>query len=701
MRIFFWQRSVRGKLLALTLLPILLTLLMLIGLTAYWTSTYTDRQLYMKVAADLAVARNTLHHLQERQLEQLQRLSSSWQLIQQLQPTQLADTALLEQLTSQLQQELEVDFLRLLPAERLHLFRTSLASIEDRLPLLASGESVSGLLRLEPEELQAIDLALAEQAQIPLRPTPHARPTDARVEDRALVVRSLVPLLNLDGEVAYLLDAGLLLNHNLAFVDQIRDLVYGPGTLPEDGIGSVTLFLGDTRISTNVTEASPAGQTESGVMRAIGTRISAEVAEQVLDQQRLWLDRAFVVHDWYISAYEPIYDLHQELVGVLYTGFSEGPFIAQYRVTLSELGITLLIVLLVSAFLVWHGARRLFIPVEQIHRSVMAVRAGQSDARIGFLDTQDEMADLAHQFDQMMDELDSRQRTIQAAAQELERQVEARTLSLQHKTQDLEKHIQLLKATRAQLFTKEKLAVLGELTAGIAHEINNPAAVILGHMDLLQAELGDQASAVQQEIDTVIEQVYRIRAIINNLLQYSRPGSTTDQLQTLELNPVVQDTLALVRHALDKQRVEVQQQYQTLPSIQANRQQLQQVLVNLLINAANALDGPGQIQLSTQLWQDDQGRTLGAMIQVKDHGRGMTPEVQARIFEPFFTTRENGNGLGLSVSLSLIRRYGGDIQVESELGRGSCFRVYLLSQAQINAEDEATMRQLLSGLGVV
>ena len=701
MRIFFWQRSVRGKLLALTLLPILLTLLMLIGLTAYWTSTYTDRQLYMKVAADLAVARNTLHHLQERQLEQLLRLSSSWQLIQQLQPTQLADTALLEQLTTQLQQELEVDFLRLLPAERLHLFRTSLASIEDQLPLLASGESVSGLLRLEPEELQAIDLALAEQAQIPLRPTPHARPTDARVEDRALVVRSLVPLFNLDGEVAYLLDAGLLLNHNLAFVDQIRDLVYGPGTLPEDGIGSVTLFLGDTRISTNVTEVSQQGQTESGVMRAIGTRISAEVAEQVLDQQRLWLDRAFVVHDWYISAYEPIYDLHQELVGVLYTGFSEGPFIAQYRVTLSELGITLLIVLLVSAFLVWHGARRLFIPVEQIHRSVMAVRAGQSDARIGLLDTQDEMADLAHQFDQMMDELDSRQRTIQAAAQELERQVEARTLSLQQKTQDLEKHIQLLKATRAQLFTKEKLAVLGELTAGIAHEINNPAAVILGHMDLLQVELGDQASAVQQEIDTVIEQVYRIRAIINNLLQYSRPGSTTDQLQTLELNPVVQDTLALVRHALDKQRVEVQQQYQTLPSIQANRQQLQQVLVNLLINAANALDGPGQIQLSTQLWQDDQGQTVGAMIQVKDHGRGMTPEVQARIFEPFFTTRENGNGLGLSVSLSLIRRYGGDIQVESEPGRGSCFRVYLLSQAQINAEDEATMRQLLSGLGVV
>jgi len=453
------------------------------------------------------------------------------------------------------------------------------------------------------------------------------------------------------------------------------------------------------RITTNV----PGLMSEAGAaaQRAIGTRISAEVSDKVLQEEEVWLDRAFVVNDWFISAYEPLYDLQGKLVGVLYTGFSEGPFFQQYVKTLAELGIALLTVLLASALFVWQGGNRLFAPVKRIHDSVMAVRSGKKDARIGQIQTRDEMADLAHQFDAMLDELDSRQEKIRAAAEQLERKVEERTLSLKQKTQDLEEHIDLLKATRAELFTKEKLAVLGELTAGIAHEINNPAAVILGHMDLLQAELGTNAEPVQEEIDTVVEQVYRIRAIINNLLQYTRPGQMVDQLHTLDVNAVTQDTLALVRHALDKQEVEVVQEYQEVGSVQGNRQQLQQVLVNLLINAGNALDNqPGKVYLSTHLWQTKEGKP-GVEIRVRDEGKGMPPEVQERIFEPFFTTREGGNGLGLSVSRSLIRRYGGNIQVESKLGEGSCFSVFLPQQAEINDEDEATMQQLLSGLGVV
>ena len=243
--------------------------------------------------------------------------------------------------------------------------------------------------------------------------------------------------------------------------------------------------------------------------------------------------------------------------------------------------------------------------------------------------------------------------------------------------------------------------MLGELTAGIAHEINNPAAVILGHMDLLQAELGPSAVVVQEEIDTVIEQVYRIRAIINNLLQYTRPGQMVDQLQQLDVNRVTRDTLALVRHVLDKQGVEVEQLYDSaVGKVQGNRQQLQQVLVNLLLNAANALEGAGKIHLSTHVWHSSAGAP-GVEIRVRDEGRGMDESVLEKIFQPFFTTREGGNGLGLSVSRSLIRRYGGDIGVQSVSGQGSCFSVYLPEQARVNDEDEATMRQLLSGLGVV
>ena len=690
-----WQYSVRGKLLALTLLPIALTLVVLGALTVYWTSTYTDRQLYMKVAADLAVAQGTLNRMQEGQLERLRQLSNAWQvhdaLVQQ-------NTQRLQELVERIKTRHDFDFLRLLPVAELE-------QLEEREPSLLGLTAqaldqgyLSGLSVIQAEELGRLNPQLAERARVEILPTPRAHPTDRQVEDRALMVRSLYPIHGPEGEVAWLLDGGLLLNHNLDFVDAIRELVYGPGTLPEGGLGTVTLFLDEVRISTNVpglmSEAGPAAQ------RAIGTRISAEVGDRVLGDEQLWLDRAFVVNDWFISAYEPLYDLRGDLVGMLYAGFSETPFVNQYIKTLAELGIALMTVLTVSAFFVWQGARRLFAPVKQIHDSVMAVRSGHQDARIGPLTTRDEMADLGKQFDAMLDELDARQETIKAAAEQLERKVEERTLSLRQKTQDLEKHIELLKATRAELFTKEKLAVLGELTAGIAHEINNPAAVILGHMDLLQAELGEEAAPVQQEIDTVVEQVYRIRAIINNLLQYSRPGQALDQLQDLDINQVCRDTLALVRHALDKQQIQVHQDYHFSGSIQANRQQLQQVLINLLINAANATQGPGEIQLITQAWQE-QGQPLGVEIQVCDQGRGMTEAVRQRIFEPFFTTREEGNGLGLSISRSLVRRYGGDIQVVSSLDQGSCFSVFLLHQARFNEDDEQTMHQLLQGLGVV
>jgi|AntRauTorckE6833_2_1112554.scaffolds.fasta_scaffold10425_2 two-component system NtrC family sensor kinase len=691
-----WRGSVKGKLLALTLLPILLTLGVLALLTAYWTSTYTDRQLYMKVAADLSVAQGSLQIMKERQLERLVQLSNAWKvhddLVQQ-------DEQRLRELVARIRHNHDFDFLRLLPVEELEALEKQQPSLAGLTSRVVAGQSLTGLSVMGAEELKAWHPNLAEQAKVEIITTPRARPTERQVEDRAMLVRSLHPITNTQGEVTYLLDGGLLLNHNLEFVDTIRELVYGPGALPEGGLGTVTLFLDEVRITTNV----PGLMSKAGAaaQRAIGTRISAEVSDKVLKQEEVWLDRAFVVNDWFISAYEPLYDLQGKLIGVLYAGFSESPFFQQYIKTLAELGLVLLIVLLVSAFFVWQGGNRLFAPVKRIHDSVMAVRAGRQDARIGPLQTQDEMADLALQFDAMLDELDSRQEKIQAAAEQLEKKVEERTLSLRQKTLDLEEHIELLKATRAELFTKEKLAVLGELTAGIAHEINNPAAVILGHMDLLQAELGAEAAPVQEEIDTVVEQVYRIRAIINNLLQYTRPGQMVDQLHTLDINAVTQDTLALVRHALDKQEVEVVQEYQEVGHVQGNRQQLQQVLVNLLINAGNALDNqPGKVYLSTHPWQTPAGKP-GVEIRVRDEGKGMEPQVQARIFEPFFTTREGGNGLGLSVSRSLIRRYGGNIQVESKPGEGSCFSIYLPQKAEINDEDEATMRQLLSGLGVV
>ncbi|QEW06095.1 sensor histidine kinase [Nitrincola iocasae] len=690
-----WKHSVRGKLLALILLPILLTFAALIGLTAYWTTTYSDRQLYMKVASDLAVARSTLQMMQDRQLERLEQLSHTLQLHPYLINN---DRLALNQIIDDLRQKQQFDFLRLLTPEQLQQDLDSQPSIAQLKEKILAGNSLKGLSLIDADELLTLSPTLAEKVKVPVLDTPHAKPSDKTLETRGMFVRTLQPIFDNTGQLRYVLDGGVLLNHNLQFVDTIRDLVYGQDALPEGGLGTVTLFLDDVRVTTNVPAQHQQQPGQQEFDRAIGTRISAEVYKRVVDEERVWLDRAFVVNDWFISAYEPIYSLNDNLIGVLYAGFSESPFIYMYRRNLAELGITLGLIMLLSGYFVWHSAYRLLSPIKRIHRSVMAVRRGNTHARIGTLKAENEFADLAQQFDSMLDELDARQDTIRQSAERLEQKVEQRTLSLQQKTQELEQHIELLKATRAELFTKEKLAVLGELTAGIAHEINNPAAVILGHMDLLQAELGE-GCLVQSEIDTVIEQVYRIRAIINNLLQYSRPGQVIDQMQTLDVNAVVQDTLALVHYALNKKGIRVRKDYTSVCSVEGNRQQVQQVLVNLLLNAANAMPCQGNIWLSTHPWQAEDG-ARGVEISVRDEGSGMTDEVQARIFEPFFTTRENGNGLGLSISRSLARRYGGDIRVSSAPGKGSQFSVYLREKAQLNQEDEETMRQLLSGFGV-
>ncbi|WP_151669353.1 ATP-binding protein [Nitrincola schmidtii] len=689
-----WRYSVRGKLLTLILLPILLTFAALIGLTAYWTTTYSDRQLYMKVASDLAVARSTLQLMQDRQLERLEQLSQTLSIHPYLIEGSLQD---LQPLIDDIIERQGLDFLYLIPIEQLIAEQSLRPSIKNRIDELLNGESINGLSVIDQAELETIDPALNQRVLVNVLDTPRAISSDKSLETRGMFVRTLHPIHNHTGELLYVLDGGLLLNHNLEFVDRIRDLVYGQDALPEKGIGTVTLFLDDVRITTNV-PAEHLEQPSRDFVRAIGTRISAEVHEQVLVHERIWIDRAFVVNDWFISAYEPIYSLNDQLIGVLYAGFSESPFISMYRRNLGELGITLGLIMLISGYFVWRSAYRLLSPIKRIHRSVMAVRKGDADTRIGQLKAENEFADLAQQFDSMLDELAARQEVIQQAAEKLEQKVELRTHSLKRKTLELEKHIELLNATRAELFTKEKLAVLGELTAGIAHEINNPAAVILGHIDLIQSELGEN-SVVQDEIDTVIEQVYRIRAIINNLLQYSRPGQVIDQMQPLDINTVVQDTVSLVRYALDKKGISVERDFGDLPSAEGNRQQVQQVLVNLMLNAANAMPTQGRIWLTTRPWQTDDGE-LGVQIQVRDEGVGMSEEVRQRIFEPFYTTRENGNGLGLSISRSLAKRYGGDIKVESTLGKGSQFTIYLRHKARLNQEDEETMRQLLSGLGV-
>jgi two-component system NtrC family sensor kinase len=674
------QAKVRYRILILTLLPILLTLVSLVFITIYWNISYTGKQLFMKVKADLTVANNTLAAVQERQEKQLEHVMQSFDFQTHFRSILEGEQQKQKDLNAFLDQQrkaLDLDFLRLVRIAD----AAADPDLRQMLPLVQGQSAYSGLMVLSSSRLARIDPELAERAKIPVKMTLRAQNPDREVEERGMLSRSLLPVADENGKVGWYLDGGILFNRNTRIVDHIRDLVYDKGTLPERSIGTVTIFLDNIRISTNVPlHFFPKEDENRG--RALGTLVSEEVRQQVLVKGQLWVDRAFVYNDWFISAYAPLTDIRGQRIGMIYSGFSESPFIHNYLLNIIELGTILMLVLLVSGLLVYRGAYSLLQPIERIHQVVKAVQSGRN-LRIGELglDRDNELANLAEQFDRMLDLLQRRNAQIQAAAEQLEMKVEERTRSLQEKTEELQRNVQLLNETRQQLVTNEKLTALGELTAGIAHEINNPTAVILGNMELLRVELGDNAELVEEEIDLIIQQVGRISTIIRSLLQYSRPGEFNAPLEMHQITPIIEEMQLLVRHSLGKQEVVLLPELNASYPVQVNRPQLLQVLINLVVNAAHAMDGKGRIWIRTYDWVE-QDEPVGIKIEIEDEGSGIPQEQLSRIFDPFYTTRKDGTGLGLSLSYGIIKRIGGTIEVSSTVGKGTLFTVSIYHMAK-------------------
>lgn len=320
------QAKVRYRILILTLLPILLTLVSLVFITIYWNISYTGKQLFMKVKADLSVAENTLQQVQVRQEKQLERVVTSWTFQNDFRPLfsgkeltgEVIHRASLDAFLLEQKKQLNLDYLRLVTVAEAAAdpdLRQILPKINGLLPY-------SGLMVLPPERLSRIDPELAVTASIPIVATLRAQSPMKTVEERGLLSRSLLPVPDMQGKVAWYLDGGILFNRDIRIVDHIRDLVYDKGTLPERSIGTVTIFLDNIRISTNVPlHFYPTGNETQG--RALGSLVSEEVKEKVLTQGEQWVDRAFVFNDWFISAYAPLEDIRGQRVGMIYTGFSD------------------------------------------------------------------------------------------------------------------------------------------------------------------------------------------------------------------------------------------------------------------------------------------------------------------------------------------------------------------------------------------
>jgi two-component system NtrC family sensor kinase len=288
-----------------------------------------------------------------------------------------------------------------------------------------------------------------------------------------------------------------------------------------------------------------------------------------------------------------------------------------------------------------------------------------------------EISELAESFNLMRERLDAAQHEINEFTHRLESKVEARTREL--------------KLAHEKLQQSDRLASLGQLSASVAHEINNPVAGVLNLSMLMQRLLKDDGvppgriADFRRYLSQVINETSRVGRIVSDLLSFSR-RSKPHRAETC-LNDIIRSTLSLISHRLKLGNVTVKLELaDLLPPILCDRSQIQQVVMNLAMNAAEAVQGNGDgvLIITTGI-----SRNSAVYIRVSDNGEGIPEESLNRIFDPFFTTKPEGKGvgLGLAVSYGIVQAHGGDIEVTSVPGGGTTFTVTLPVHGALHAEE--------------
>lgn len=499
--------------------------------------------------------------------------------------------------------------------------------------VLETGKSFASTVIVPYEELLKESPALSEKARIKLIPTTKAVPKQQTEETSGMMLKAAVPVRGNKGELLGVIYGGVLLNRNFEIVDKVKDTVYKGMTYKGRDIGTATIFLQDTRISTNV-------KREDGT-RAIGTRVSAEVYDQVLKKGKTWKDRAFVVNDWYITAYEPIRDISNKIIGILYVGILEDKFTDMKQNTVwIFLGITVggLSVAFLFSYLLAGSITK---PVRELVTAAQKLADGDLNQKVE-IKPGNEIGKLGEAFNFMVEAVKERDEALKEQTKEI-------------------------------VGRSERLAMIGQLAAGVAHEINNPlgSIIIFSHLLLEEPEI---KGLTRENLEKIVKESMRCKAIVKGLLDFAR--QTEPEVKLASVNEVLRSTLSLLEKQTLFQNIQITTRNNLdLPLVEIDTTQVQQVFMNIIINAAEAMDGQGELIIATRLSEDKQF----VEVEFTDSGCGISQENLKRLFEPFFTTKEvgHGTGLGLAISYGIIEKHKGSIKIRSVLGKGTTFIIQL------------------------
>lgn len=496
---------------------------------------------------------------------------------------------------------------------------------------------------LSEQRLIAEGAGLAERARTKLLATPHAAPRDADVETEGMVLHAAAPILDLDGTVVGVLYGGVLLNRNDRLVDEIRDTVYEGEMYHDTEIGTATIFQWDVRIATNVRD-------ESGG-RAIGTRVSEAVYNRVLVEKSSWNDRAFVVNQWYITAYEPIYTATDgRVVGMLYVGMLERPFVDVRNRLIGSIVRDVLIFGVGSALLVAILlARRISKPIRRVAGASDAISRGDFSQKVE-VSSGDEIGALGSSFNRMSEVL---QRTL--------------------KEKDIAN--EQLKRMNARYL---------ELLGFVTHELMQPLGVIRGYLTLMRdQQTGALTPVVQrQAVESMLHGT-------DSLIEMSKAYLGLSRIESGELklnrSPVklYED---IIRPVADAMRSRLKEKHMRLRLENAEEMRgatlnldatlMRIVYTNLLDNALKYGKEGGEIVCGYT--QDKHDHRLN----VWNEGTGIPADKCETVFQKFVRLQiadgeQPGTGLGLSNTKAIIERHGGVVWVESQEGEWANFVILL------------------------
>lgn len=431
------------------------------------------------------------------------------------------------------------------------------------------------------------------------------------------------------------------MNRRYELVDRVKDTVFKEERYKGKDVGTVTIFQWDVRIATNVTKGDG--------NRAIGTRLAEDVYDQVLENGRPWQDRAFVVKDWYITAYDPIRDVDDKIIGILYVGILEEKYRdLRNEIVLAFLGVTLLgavLVLYISYLLARHLTR----PIQNLVERMHAISAGDLTHRVEETERDDEIGGLTRAFNTMAVKLREREEQLRVSNSEL------------------------------QALNRNYLDMLGF----VSHELQNPlSSCILNAYSMKDGILGEIAPSQKKAVISIVRNLEYFQDMIKNYLDLSRieEGELRVEKRRLRLYAdVVEPTLQGYEREIEERRVRIECGFASADVVLNGDPHLLRIVYdNLVGNALKYGREGGRIVLGA--FDQEDGRLL---LNVYNEGPGVPRHQIDKLFkkfsriENFRAPKKKGTGLGLFITQEVIMKHGGRIWVETEEGKGVDFKFVL------------------------